>query len=320
MMALNQTTLIVEVASQIVRTDAALIGATGRISKWLNWGLTRIDRFCDLKGLGKHVKCACVVDQTEYAFPTDLKYVRTFRLLDHILTTFLKAAVSTTANVITVDEDITTGTKLIFLNADPPGALVTGTVYYAINLTLTTIQVASTAANAAADPAVPMALATQGDNTHAMEIFNSSNSRILTYVPEREFDIEAPDITEITTGKAERYIDREDIFELDTPPDARYVMDIRYVKWQEELTDGATPEVLKIDDLIVAATVVEAWVALGESKKAAEAQMRFMGILASHRAVDRLRPDYAPVAKAYGSDHAKGNKTAEAYKYPFTKR
>jgi hypothetical protein len=315
-MALNQTTLIAEVASQIVRTDTALIGATGRISVWLNWGLTRIDRFCDLKGLGKHVKCACVVDQTEYAFSTDLKYVRTFRLLDHILITFLATVV--VANVITVDEDITTGTKIIFLDSDPPGALTTGTVYYAIRLSATTISVAATSALATAGTA--LTLDNAGSTTHAMEIFNSSNSRILTYVPEREFDIESPDIKEVTTGKAERYIDREDIFELDTPPDARYVLDIRYVKWQDELGDGETPEVLNIDDLIVAATVVEAWVALGESKKAAEAQMRFMHILGAHRAVDRLRPDYAPIAKGYGSDRTKSNIIAEAYKYPFMKR
>jgi len=317
-MALNQTTLIAEVASQIVRTDAALIGATGRISTWLNWGLTRIDRFADLKGLGKHVKAACVVDQTEYAFPTDLKYVRTMRLLDHILTTFDKTDVNTTTDVITVDEDITTGTKIIFLSSDPPAPLVTGTVYYAINLTATTIQVASTAVLAAVPTAI--VLTDTGSDDCAMEIFNSTNSRVLTYVPERAFDIESPDITEVTTGKAERYIDREDIFELDKPPDARYVLDIRYVKWQDALGDGETPEVAFIDDLIVAATVVEAWVALGESQKSVEAQNRFMGILGSHRAVDRLRPDYAPVAKSYGSSNVKGSMLAEAYKYPFIKR
>lgn len=316
-MTLNQTTLIAEVASQIVRTDTALIGATGRISKWLNWGLTRIDRFCDLKGLGKHVKCACVVDQTEYAFPTDLKYVRTFRLLDHILTTFSTGDVS--SNVITVDEDIATGTLLIFLNSDPPAPLVTGTVYYAINLTSTTISVATTSANATAGTVIT--LTDTGSGTHAMEIFDSANSRILTYVPEKEFDVESPDIKEVATGRAERYIDREDIFELDTPPDARYVLDIRYVKWQDELSAAnLDPEVDFIDDLIVAATVVEAWVALGESNKAAEAQMRFMHLLGAHKAVDRLRPDYAPIAKEFKSDHAKGNMVAEAYKYPFLKR
>ena len=315
-MALNQTTLIAEVASQIVRTDAALIGAAGRISLWLNWGLSRIDRFCDLKGLGKHVKCACVVDQTEYAFPTDMKYVRTFRLLDHILTTFATGDVS--SNVITVDEDITTGTKLIFLNSDPPAPLATGTTYYAINLTSTTISVALTSALATAGTVIT--LTDVGSGTHAMEIFSSTNSRILTYVPEREFDIETPDITELSIGKAERYIDREDIYELDKPPDARYVLDIRYVKWQDEFAAGGDPEVDYIDDLIVAATVVEAWVALGESNKAGEAQMRFWYMLQSHKAVDRLRPDYAPVAKGYGSSHVKKNLSAEAYKYPFMKR
>ena len=315
-MTLNQTTLIAEVASQIVRTDAALIGATGRISLWLNWGLSRIDRFCDLKGLGKHVKCACVVDQTEYAFPTDMKYVRTFRLLDHILTTFATGDVS--SDVITVDEDITTGTKLIFLNSNPPAPLVTGTTYYAINLSSTTISVASTSALATAGTVIT--LTDVGSGTHAMEIFNSTSSRILTYVPEREFDIQTPDITELSIGKAERYIDREDIYELDKPPDARYVLDIRYVKWQDEFAEGGDPEVDYIDDLIVAATVVEAWVALGESQKAAEAHMRFIHILASHKAVDRLRPDYAPIAKGYGSSTVKGNIQAEAYKYPFMKR
>ena len=315
-MALNQTTLISEVASQIVRTDAALIGATGRISLWLNWGLSRIDRFCDLKGLGKHVKCACVVDQTEYAFPTDMKYVRTFRLLDHILTTFATTDVS--SNVITVDEDIATGTLLIFLNSDPPAPLATGTTYYAIRLSATTISVATTSTLATAGTVIT--LTDVGSGTHAMEIFNSSNSRVLTYVPEREFDVEAPDITELSTGKAERYIDREDIYELDKPPDARYVLDIRYVKWQDEFAEGGDPEVDFIDDLIVAATVVEAWVALGESKKAGEAQMRFWYMLQSHKAVDRLRPDYAPVAKGYDSSHAKKNLSAEAYKYPFIKR
>jgi hypothetical protein len=318
-MALNQTTLISEVASQIVRTDVALIGATGRISKWLNWGLTRIDRFCDLKGLGKHVKCACVVNQTEYAFPADLKYVRTFRLLDHILTTFDKTDVNTTTNVITVDEDIATGTLLIFLSSDPPAPLVTGTVYYAINLTSTTISVATTSTLATAGTAI--SLTDTGSDATALEIFNSSDSRILTYVPEREFDVQVPDIKEISTGKAERYIDREDIFELEVPPDARYTLDIRYVKWQDELSaSNLNPEVDFIDDLIVAATVVEAWVALGESKKAAEAQMRFMHILGAHRAVDRLRPDYAPIAKGYDSGASKGNIMADAYKHPFMKR
>ena len=311
-MSLNQTTLISEIAAQMVRTDL-----NTRIAIWLSWGLTRIDRFADLKGLGKHVKCACVVDQSEYAFPTDLKYVRTMRLLDHILTTFATSDVNTTTNIITVDESITTGTKLIFLNSDPPAPLVSGTTYFAIYLTATTIQVATTSALATAGTAI--VLTDVGSGTHAMEIFNSSNSRVLIYVPEREFDTETPDITELSTGKADRYIDREDIFELDKPPDARYVLDTRYVKWQDELAAGETPEILKIDDLIVASTIVEGWVALGESAKAADAHARFMGLLASHNAVDRLRPDYAPVAKPYGASNTKGNIMSEAYKYPFIK-
>ena len=313
-MALTYDTLIDEIAAQMVRDDLDT-----RIGIWLNWGLTRIDRFCDLKGLGKHAKCACVVNQTEYAFPTDLKYIRTFRLLDHILTTFAVGDVDIDTDIITVDEDITTGTRLIFLDSDAPDPLVTGTTYYAINVSSTTIKVATSSANATAGTAID--LVDEGTGTHAMEIFNSENSRLLTYMPEKEFDRESPDITQLSTGKANGYIDKADIFELTKPPDARYVLDMRYMKWQDELTTDETPEVSRIDDLIVAATIVEGWHALGEIQLRDAAHAYFMNMLASHKAVDRLRPDYAPTGKGFGSEGAKNwNVLANAQKYPFVMR
>ncbi len=313
-MSLNQTELISEIASQMVRDDLDT-----RIAIWLNWGLTRVDRFADLKGLGKHVKAACVVNQTEYAFPTDLKYVRTFRQLDHTMTTFATGDVNTTTDVITVDENISTGTLLIFLNSDPPGGLTTGTTYYAINVSSTTIKVASSAVNAAAETAIT--LTDVGSGTHVMEIFDSSNSRLLTYIAEKEFDAQAPDVTELSPGMSEGYIDKADIFELTTPPDSRYTMDIRYVKWQDELGSGETPEVSRIDDLIVAATIVEGWHALGEIKLRNAAQDYFMLMLASHKAVDRIRPDYAPKGKGFSSEGFRSwNMNVDAYKYPFVRR
>jgi hypothetical protein len=92
-----------------------------------------------------------------------------------------------------------------------------------------------------------------------------------------------------------------------------------YVKWQDEMDDDADdPEVLKIDDIIVAATIVEGWHALGEFDMRDDAQKYFMYLLGSHRAVDRLRPDYAPKGKAFGtSPSVHSNMQAEAYKYPF---
>ena len=310
-MSLNRGELVEEVASQMVRTDLDT-----RIAIWLNWGLTRIDRYADLKGLGKHVKAPCVVNQTEYAFPTDCKYVRTFTLLDHIITTLATTDVSVATDVLTVDEDIATGTRLIFLNSDPPGGLSTGTTYYCIKVTATTIQVALTAVLAAAGTAIT--ITDVGSGTHVLQIFNSSNSRILTYLPEKEFVTSVPDPSQTSSGLAEFYIDRADIFELGTPPDARYAMDIWYMKWQDELGEGETPEVLHIDDLIVAATVVEGWHALGEVKMRDAAQEYFMFLLASHKAVDRIRPDYAPKGKGYSSQGIRGwNMGAEAYQYPF---
>lgn len=310
-MALTQTTLITEIASQMIRDDLDT-----RIAIWLNWGLTRIDRFCDLKGMGKHVKAACVVGQTEYAFPTDCKYIRTFTLLDHILTTFATGKVDVSLDVLTVDENIATGTRLIFLNSDPPGGLTSGVTYYCINLTSATIQVAASSADATAGTAVT--LTDVGGGIHAMQIFTSSNSRVLTYLPEKEFVTGVPDVTQVSTGMAEFYIDRADIFELGTPPDARYVIDMWYMKWQDELGSAETPEVSKIDDIIVAATIVEGWHALGEFAMRDEAQKYFMGLLASHKAVDRIRPDYAPVGKGFGSGASRAsNIQAEVWKYPF---
>lgn len=313
-MSMNQTELVAEVASQLVRDDL-----NTRIATWINWGLTRIDRYCDLKGTQKHVKCAAVVGQTEYALPGDLKYIRTFRLIDHTITTFATSDVNLTTNVITVDEDIATGTKLIFLNSDPPATLVTGTTYYAINVSSTTIKVATTSALATAGTAID--LTDEGSGTHVMEIFDGEGSKILTYMPEKEFDTYAPDASLLSSGKADHYIDKGDMFELTSPPSSRYTMDIRYVKWQDELAAGETPEVSYIDDLIVAATVVEGWHALGELKLRDAAQEYFLNLLSSHRAVDKLRPDYAPVGKGFGSQSAgRWNMQADAYKYPFIKR
>jgi len=120
---------------------------------------------------------------------------------------------------------------------------------------------------------------------------------------------------------SEGYIDKADIFELTSPPDSRYVMDIRYVKWQDELSADETPEVSRIDDLIVAAAIVEGWHALGEIKLRDAAQNYFMGLLASHKAVDRIRPDYAPKGKGFSSEGVRGwNMGAEAYNYPFMTR
>jgi len=91
------------------------------------------------------------------------------------------------------------------------------------------------------------------------------------------------------------------------------------MKWQDEMTDDADePEVSQIDDLIVAATIVEGWHALGEFDMRDKAQMYFINLLASHKAVDRMRPDYAPKGKAFASGgFNSANISAEQYKYPF---
>ena len=313
-MSLQRSTLISEIASQMIRTDL-----NTRIAIWLNWGLTRIDRFADLKGLNKHAKCVCVEGQVEYAFPTDCKYIKVFKQLDHLGISVLNTAVTFATNLLTVTKDISTGTRIIFLNSNPPGPLVTGTTYYAINVSSTTIRLASTSALATAETALVLTEDSDEDATHILHVHTGSSSRVLGYLPEKEFMQFTPDPTETSSNLSEAYVDRDDMFELNRPPDDTYILDLRYVKWQDEMdADADIPEVSKIDDIIVAATVVEGWHALGELALRDKAEAYFMRLLGSHKAVDSLRPDYSPKGKAFGSSGYRGaNLSAEAYKYPF---
>jgi len=76
-----------------------------------------------------------------------------FKVVDN---DFVDGDVNTTDDEITVDNDIPTGTRLIFTGADLPDPLVAATEYWAINVDSTTIQVATTRANAKAGTAITL--------------------------------------------------------------------------------------------------------------------------------------------------------------------
>jgi len=75
------------------------------------------------------------------------------------------STVNTTTDVITVPTNswMVTGTPITITSPTPPAPLVTGTTYYVINLTSTTIKLALTAANATAGTAID--LTTTGSGT-----------------------------------------------------------------------------------------------------------------------------------------------------------
>lgn len=81
--------------------------------------------------------------------------------------TFATTDVNTSTEVITVGRNIPTGTPIKFSSTTSvPAGLVAGTKYYAINVSATTIKVASTLANAQAGTAID--LTSQGTGTHTI--------------------------------------------------------------------------------------------------------------------------------------------------------
>ncbi len=72
---------------------------------------------------------------------------------------------------IEVDLDIPTGSKIKFSSTGVlPGGLETDIIYYAIRISTTIIQIASSPVNAAAVPPVPIDITSQGVGTHTIDV------------------------------------------------------------------------------------------------------------------------------------------------------
>jgi len=281
------------IRSEFVTEIALMLGRDdldSNIVNWLNWGMYYLDRQCDLKGLRVRAKFPLVVGQTEYAFPSDLKYAKSLTLLDHKMESLEASAINTTTDIITVATDISTGTKVQFLNSSPPGGLSPFTFYYVINISSTTIQLATTSALASEGTAID--LTSTGTAPHILEIYNGTNSRKLEYVLETDFLEHVADITERASGKASLYIDKGDIFELGTPPSEALCGELVYWKWQDSLdADDEEPEVSHIEDLLCLSASVFGWRALEEVEKQANTQAELDRMLAGHIRVLSRHPD-----------------------------
>ena len=194
-----RSAFVTEIALMLGRDDL-----DDNIINWINWSLYYLDRQCDFKGLRKRVKFPLVIGQTEYAFPDDLKYAKSLTILDHAMESIDSSVVVTP--VITVATNITTGTKIQFLNSDPPTPLSPFTFYYVINLSSTTISLALTSALATAGTAI--AFTDTGTEPHIFEIYNGTDSRKLEYILEADFIEHVPDMSERVSNKSFIYIDK----------------------------------------------------------------------------------------------------------------
>ena len=316
---MKRSEFVTELALMLGRDDL-----DDNIINWINWGMYYLDRQCDFKGLRKRVKFPLVIGQTEYAFPDDLKYAKSLTILDHAMESIDADDVDTSTNIITVATDISTGTKIQFLNSDPPAPLIAFTFYYVINVSSTTIKLATTSANATEGTAI--SLTDTGTEPHILEIYNGVDSRKLEYILEEDFVEQVADITERVSNKSSIYIDKGDIFEIGNPPSEALCGELVYWKWQDALSgDDEEPEVSHIEDLICVSASVFGWRVLEEIEKQASAQAELNMMLAGHIRVLARHPDEFLVDKGFRSANlpARGNMGANlrglGYKYPGVK-
>lgn len=284
---MKRSEFVTELATMIGHTDGLY---DTNIVNWINWGMYYLDRQCDFKGLRKRVKFPLVVGQTEYAFPSDLKYPMSLTILDHTIEILAIAAVDIDDNIITVATNISTGTKIQFLNSDPPTPLSAFTFYYVINVSSTTIKLATTSANATAETAID--LTDTGTEPHILEIYGGKGSRKLEYILEADFIESVADISERVADKSSVYVDKGDIFEIGNPPDEALCGELVYWKWQDALdTDDDEPEVSHIEDLICVSASIFAWRVLEEVEKKKDAIAELDKMLAGHLRVLARHPD-----------------------------
>jgi hypothetical protein len=136
----------------------------------LQGGVTNVQiRYCSFSGI------FCNIGGNNDRWP--LK-IGTIKLISGTIT-----AVDATTDVLTVGANIPTGTPILFKNTGGvlPGGLSLTASYYAINVSATTIKVATTADNAyAGTPAVDLIDAGSGTNTvEAADYANSSSSGVI---------------------------------------------------------------------------------------------------------------------------------------------
>jgi len=303
---------VTEIALMLGRDDL-----DDNIVNWINWSLYYLDRQCDFKGLRKRVKFPLVIGQTEYAFPDDLKYAKSLTILDHAMESIDSSVVVTP--VITVATNITTGTKIQFLNSDPPTPLSPFTFYYVINLSSTTISLALTSALATAGTAI--AFTDTGTEPHIFEIYNGTDSRKLEYILEADFIEHVPDMSERVSNKSFIYIDKGDIFEIGNPPSEALCGELVYWKWQDALSgDDEEPEVSHIEDLICVGATIFGWRVLEEVEKKNDALAELNRMLAGHIRVLVRHPDEFLVDKGFRSGAPlRGNMGGLGYMYPGVK-
>lgn len=125
-------------------------------------------------------------------------------------------------------------------------------------------------------------------------------SRKLVHVPVARMTKVIPDPESRAEGKSTWYVPRGKSISLICIPDAVYNLSIDHSIWPPAMaTDTSLPIYTHKDDLIVAATVVDAYLALGQDALAANWEVKTLRKIAELEAIERAKPDYTPKAEEF---------------------
>jgi hypothetical protein len=133
-------------------------------------------------------------------------------------------------------------------------------------------------------------------------IIDSENSRRLEPIGYRSFDRKFPRPENYSEGRPSYYLRYGEYLELFRIPDDVYTVSIRYSKWPTVLSnDSQVSDFTGKDELLIAAGVLETYLALEEYTDAATWMQKFMGLLRDS-VLDESEPDWGPVAETFGKN------------------
>jgi len=135
----------------------------------------------------------------------------------------------------------------------------------------------------------------------SIRLIDSENSRKLKRWSYRKYDKKFPYPENYSTDRPHMYVRYGDNIELFKIPNDAYTLYIRYSKWATALTNTATsPDFLEKDQLLIAAGVLETYLAFEEYVDAKIWYERYSGLLYDAISGDSTMTDWDPLPEGFG--------------------
>ena len=226
--------------------------------------------------------------------------------------------------------------NILTIGGTLPAGLIADTDYWAIRLSATTINVALSYLNAWIGTAVDISSTGTGTFTvtayreriakpsecryiYDVRLIDGAMSRKLVAMPARMTDLYNPFGAQESVGRPTHYTEWKDWLQLNKIPDATYVIQMRYYKWQTAFaTTASTAEIENIDDIIISAAAMYVWKILGEPEQAAIMEQAVEVSLAKCGKLEKLKPDL--VLKPNMGTYARSDSDSQSDPFCFSQR